>query len=176
MASDNTSETNQFLTFTLGEEVFALNIVTVREVLEMTNITKIPRTPPFMRGVINLRGHAVPVVDLRRKFGMHRKEDTVNTCIIIVEVAMDDDSVIMGAIADSVREVFEMRPDQVDPAPKMGACIDTNYILGMGKQDDKFVIILDINRVFSYQELSMLSPAPDDAGDTVEEPLEVEAG
>jgi purine-binding chemotaxis protein CheW len=136
--------------------VFALNIATVREVLEMLSITKRPRTPDFMRGVINLRGHAVPVVDLRLKFGMQRKEDTVNTCIIIVEVNVEGQSVIMGAVADSVREVFEMRPDQIDPPPRMGTSIDTAYILGMGKQDDSFIIILDINKIFSTEELNVM--------------------
>ncbi len=156
MAAAELNESNQYLTFTLGEEVFALNIATVREVLEMTNITRIPRTPEFMRGVINLRGHAVPVVDMRLKFRMPRKEDTVNTCIIIVEVQMDNEPIIMGAVADSVREVFEIRPDEIDPPPKMGTAIDAEYIMGMGRQDEGFIMILDINKIFSIQELTMM--------------------
>ncbi len=156
MAAAELNESNQYLTFTLGEEIFALNIATVREVLEMTNITRIPRTPEFMRGVINLRGHAVPVVDMRLKFRMPRKEDTVNTCIIIVEVQMDNEPIIMGAVADSVREVFEIRPDEIDPAPKMGTAIDAEYIMGMGRQDEGFIMILDINKIFSIQELTMM--------------------
>ncbi len=155
MAADLT-DSHQYLTFTLGDEIFALNIATVREVLEMTTITRIPRTPPFMRGVINLRGHAVPVVDMRLKFGMRRVEDTVNTCIIIVEVDLEGEAVIMGAVADSVREVFEMKPDQIDPAPRMGTSINTEFIMGMGKQDDGFIMILDINRVFSVEELNLM--------------------
>ncbi|THB68455.1 MAG: chemotaxis protein CheW [Desulfovibrio sp.] len=156
MAEENGVDTNQYLTFTLGDEVFALDIATVREVLELTTVTKIPRTPEFMRGVINLRGHAVPVVDMRVKFGMDRAEDTVNTCIIIVEVVVDGEPVVMGAVADSVREVFEMSPDKIDPPPKMGTSIDANFIKGMGKQDESFIIILDINKVFSIDELAMV--------------------
>lgn len=148
-------ETNQFLTFTLGKEVFALDIATVREVLELASITRIPRTPHFMRGVINLRGHAVPVVDMRLKFGMEAAEDTVNTCIIIVEVALEDEMTILGALADSVREVMEISPESIDPAPRMGASVDINFIQGMAKMDDDFVMLLDINRIFSAEELSM---------------------
>lgn len=156
---DATFDMDQYLTFTLGDEIFALDIGTVREVLELTSITSIPRTPEFMRGVINLRGHAVPVVDLRLKFGMSRTKETVDTCIIIVEVDFDGERTIMGALADSVREVFEMPPDTIEQAPKMGTNINTEYIKGVGKQDDHFVIILDINKIFSPEELSMLRQA-----------------
>ncbi|MDK2956697.1 MAG: purine-binding chemotaxis protein CheW [Desulfovibrionales bacterium] len=156
---DATFDMDQYLTFTLGDEIFALDIGTVREVLELTTITSIPRTPEFMRGVINLRGHAVPVVDLRLKFGMPRTKETVDTCIIIVEVDFDGERTIMGALADSVREVFEMPPDTIEQAPKMGTNINTEYIKGVGKQDDHFVIILDINKIFSPEELSMLRQA-----------------
>jgi purine-binding chemotaxis protein CheW len=156
---DATFDMDQYLTFTLGDEIFALDIGTVREVLELTSITSIPRTPEFMRGVINLRGHAVPVVDLRLKFGMSRTKETVDTCIIIVEVDFDGERTIMGALADSVREVFEMPPDTIEQAPKMGTNINTEYIKGVGKQDERFVIILDINKIFSPEELSMLRQA-----------------
>ncbi len=149
------AETNQYLTFLLGKEIFALDIATVREVLELANITRIPRTPHFMRGVINLRGHAVPVVDMRLKFGMEAVEDTVNTCIIIVEVALDDEMTVLGALADSVREVMEIQPDAIDPAPRMGASVDINFIQGMSKLEDDFVMLLDINRIFSTEELIM---------------------
>jgi purine-binding chemotaxis protein CheW len=148
-------DTNQYLTFTLGKEIFALDIATVREVLELANITRIPRTPHFMRGVINLRGHAVPVVDMRLKFGMEPVQDTVNTCIIIVEVALDDEVTVLGALADSVREVTEIKPEEIDPAPRMGASVDINFIQGMAKLDEDFVMILDINRIFSAEELAM---------------------
>lgn len=154
---------SQYLTFTLDNETFALDISTVREVLDYTNITKIPRTPEFLRGVINLRGRAVPVVDLRLKFGMNKTVRSVNTCIIIVEVRLDDEETILGALADSVKEVFEMLPGQIEPAPKLGTRIKTDYILGMGKADDQFIIILDINKVFSADELAVVRGASGDA-------------
>ena len=155
MAEDALKDINQFLTFTLGREIFALDIGTVREVLELTSITKIPRTPEFMRGVINLRGHAVPVVDMRLKLGMSKGADTVDTCIIIVEIEFDGEFTVMGALVDSVREVFEMTPDAIEPAPKMGAAINAEYIKGMGRQNEQFIIIIDINKIFSAEELAI---------------------
>jgi len=110
MAAATIAETTQFLTFKLGEEVFALDITKVREVLDFTTVTKVPRTPEFMRGVINLRGSVVPVVDLRLKFGMSRTENTVNTCVIIAEVAVDGERMVLGALPDSVQEVLDLEP------------------------------------------------------------------
>ena len=163
--SDNT--TQQYLTFGLGEEVFALETGSVREVIELVPVTRIPKTPPFMRGVINLRGHAVPVVDLRIKFDMPRVKDTVNTCIIIVDVEVEGEKSHMGAIVDSVREVFEMGSDQINPPPRMGTSIRADFIKGMGKQNEEFIMILDIGKVFSAEELQMLESReePDNAPD-----------
>ena len=152
--SDNT--TLQYLTFGLGEEVFALETGSVREVIELVPVTRIPKTPPFMRGVINLRGHAVPVVDLRIKFDMPKVADTVNTCIIIVDVEVEGESCSMGAIVDSVREVFEMTSDQINPPPRMGTSIRADFIRGMGKQNEEFIMILDIGKVFSQEELELV--------------------
>ncbi|MBU1002320.1 MAG: chemotaxis protein CheW [Proteobacteria bacterium] len=161
MSNQQTDETNQYLTFSLDNEIFALDITQVREVLELATVTRIPRTPEFMRGVINLRGHAVPVVDMRRKFGMPPVEDTVDTCIVITEVNLGGESAVIGALVDSVREVFEMLPEGIEPAPRMGMSIRTDFIHGMGKQNDNFVIILDINRIFSSEELAVLSATDD---------------
>lgn len=152
--SDNT--TLQYLTFGLGEEVFALETGSVREVIELVPVTRIPKTPPFMRGVINLRGHAVPVVDLRIKFDMPQVRDTVNTCIIIVDVEVEGENCHMGAIVDSVREVFEMGSDQINPPPRMGTSIRADFIKGMGKQNEEFIMILDIDKVFSPEELEII--------------------
>ena len=152
--SDNT--TLQYLTFALGEEVFALETGCVREVIELVSVTRIPKTPPFMRGVINLRGHAVPVVDLRIKFGMPTTEDTVNTCIIIVDMEVEGENCHMGAIVDSVREVFEMTSDQINPPPRMGTSVRADFIRGMGKQNEEFIMILDIGKVFSQEELVLV--------------------
>ena len=151
------NDTNQYLTFSLDGEIFALAIAQVREVLELSSITRIPRTPAFMRGVINLRGHAVPVVDMRRKFGMPRADDTVNTCIIIVETAQAGEATVLGALVDSVREVVEMLPGAIAPAPHMGAAIRADYIMGIGKRDERFIIVLDVARVFSQEELEILA-------------------
>ncbi len=153
MATETISETHQYLTFKLDDEVFALGIDKVREVLDYTSVTKVPQTPDFMRGVINLRGGVVPVIDMRLKFGMPRTEQTVNTCIIIVEVAVEGETVILGALADSVQEVLDLEPRQIEPAPKIGTRLRTEFIRGMGKRDERFIIILDIDKVFSGEEL-----------------------
>lgn len=155
------AETNQYLTFMLEEEVFALDIHKVREVLDFSTVTKVPRTPEFMRGVINLRGTVVPVVDMRLKFGMARTEKTVNTCIIIVELVVSGETVVVGAMADSVREVIDLEPEQIEPAPRIGTSLQTDFIRGMGKHNDNFIIILDIDAVFSTDELADLAEAGD---------------
>jgi purine-binding chemotaxis protein CheW len=161
-------ETTQYLTFKLADEVFALDITKVREVLDFTTVTKVPRTPEFMRGVINLRGSVVPVVDLRLKFGMSRTEKTVNTCIIITEVTVDNETTILGALTDSVQEVMDLEPDHIEPAPKIGTRLNTEFIKGMGKRDDDFVILLDIDKVFSTSELAVVQ-ATQAEGRTAEE-------
>ena len=156
MSVTDISETMQYLTFKLEDEVFALDIGKVREVLDFTTVTKVPQTPDFLRGVINLRGSVVPVVDMRLKFGMPEAEKTVNTCIIIVEVVVDHDTTILGALADSVQEVMDLEPGQIEPAPKIGTRLNTDFIKGMGKRDGKFIIILDIDKVFSVNELALV--------------------
>ncbi len=152
MGVEGINQTDQYLTFRLGEEVFALEIGKVREVLDFTNITKVPQTPPFMRGVINLRGSVVPVMDMNLKFGMPETAKTVNTCIIIAEIVVEGETTVVGALADSVREVLDLEPGQIEPAPKIGTRLNTDFIKGMGKTDDTFIIILDIDRVFSEEE------------------------
>jgi purine-binding chemotaxis protein CheW len=159
MSVETITETRQYLTFKLDCEVFALDVATVREVLDFTTVTRIPRTPEFMRGVINLRGSVVPVVDLRLAFGMSATQKTVNTCIIVVEVCLDGESTIMGALADSVEEVIDLEPDQIQPAPRIGTSIKTDFIRGMGKRDTNFLMILDIDRVFSADQLAGLRTA-----------------
>lgn len=154
MAASEGTETTQYLTFKLGDEIFALDIAKVREVLDFTTVTKVPRTPDFMRGVINLRGSVVPVVDLRLKFGMSLTEKTVNTCVIIVEVKVDDETTVLGALADSVQEVVDLETGQIAPPPKIGTRLRTDFIRGMGNRNDHFLIILDIDRVFSVEELA----------------------
>ncbi len=155
MSVPSITETTQYLTFNLDNEAFALDIGKVREVLDYTRITKVPQTPDFMLGVINLRGSVVPVVDMRLKFGMTSSEVTVNTCIVIVEIDLEGETTILGALADSVQEVIELDPENIEPPPRMGTRLKTRFIKGMGKRDDQFIIILDIDKVFSTEELSL---------------------
>jgi purine-binding chemotaxis protein CheW len=159
MSVSTITETTQYLTFKLDDEVFALDVAKVREILEFSSVTKVPQTPDFMRGVINLRGSVVPVIDLRLKFGMPATEQTVNTCIIVTEVGMDGETIQLGALADSVQEVDEMEPGQIEAAPHIGTKLNTDFIRGMGKQDGNFVMILDIDKVFSSDELEDIKDA-----------------
>jgi len=154
MSVNGITETRQYLTFKLGNEVFATDVAKVREVLDLTTITSIPRTPAFMRGVINLRGSVVPVVDLRLCFDMSKTESTRNTCIVVVEVWLDNEAIVIGALADSVEEVIDLEPQQIQPEPKIGTQIRTDFIKGMGKRDTQFIMILDIDKVFSAEELA----------------------
>ncbi len=162
MSVTEITDTRQYLTFKLGDEVYATDVAKVREVLDFTTITKIPRTPEFMSGVINLRGNVVPVVDLRLCFEMSKTEKTVNTCIVVVEMQLEGESTVIGALADSVEEVIDLEPDQIQPAPRMGTQIRTDFIKGMGKRDAQFIMILDIDRVFSAEELSAVRGAEHD--------------
>jgi purine-binding chemotaxis protein CheW len=152
-AAAQAAQISQYLTFTLDGGRFAIDIERTREVLAFTSTTKVPRTPDFMRGVINLRGHVVPVIDLRLKFGLARTEKTVNTCVIILEVEVDGSAIILGALADSVQEVIELASDQLAPPPKIGTRINTDYIRGIGRRDDDFIMILDIDRVLTADDI-----------------------
>ncbi len=156
------TETGQYLTFKLEDEVFALDIAKVREVLDFTAVTKVPGTPDFMLGVINLRGSVVTVVDMRLKLGKSRTETTVNTCVIIVEIEIDGEVTVLGALADSVQEVMDLDQDQIEPPPRIGARLNTRFIKGMGKRDSGFIIILDIDKVFSVDELAMANDMEDE--------------
>ncbi len=153
MSAEKAMEGGQFLTFKLAEEVYALEISKVREVLDFGVVTKVPKMPDFMRGVINLRGKVVPVVDLRLKFGMTETEETVDTCIIIIEIELGGVSTSLGAMTDSVQEVLDLGAEHIEPAPRIGTGLDTEFIKGMGKKEDEFIIILDVDRVFSAEEL-----------------------
>jgi purine-binding chemotaxis protein CheW len=149
-------ETNQYLAFNLDSETFAFDISKVREVLEFDMVTKVPQTPDMMKGVINLRGSVVPVVDMRIKFGMGETEKTVNTVIIIIEIELDGISTMIGALVDSVQEVIDLDSEHIEPPPKIGTKLNTEFIRGMGKQGDQFLIILDIEKVFSLEELDFV--------------------
>jgi len=148
-----------YLTFHLEDEVFALDVAQVREVLDLSQITKVPRAPDFMRGVINVRGSVVPVVDLRTKFGLPMAEATVDTRIIIMETGLGDKMTVLGAIADSVNDVVELEPGQIEESPSLGNRWRSEFIKGIGKRDDQFIIILDVDRVFSSDEILMVEDA-----------------
>ena len=146
----------QHLTFKLRDEIFAFEISKIREVIDFSTVTKIPGTPDFMRGVINLRGSVVPVIDLQLKFGMGRTEKTINTCVIIVEVAVDNELTQVGALADSVQEVLDLETDEIEPPPRIGMTMEGKFIKGMGKHGGEFIIILDIEKIFTTEEINLV--------------------
>jgi purine-binding chemotaxis protein CheW len=155
MAVSENTAINQYLTFKLDEEFFTIEVSKVREVLELVKITKVPDSPPFMRGIINVRGSVVPVVDLKLKFGLPQTEQKTTTRIIVMEIARDDDLLVIGALADSVKEVIEMNTDQIEAAPEIGTRWNKDLIKGVGKHNEEFIIILDIDKIFSSEELSV---------------------
>ena len=170
MSVSTITQTTQYLTFKLDEEVFALDVAKVREILDFTTVTKVPQTPDFMRGVINLRGSVVPVMDLRLKFGMSTTEKTVNTCVIVAEMVVDGETMVLGVLADSVQEVIDLEPEQIEPAPRIGTKLNTEFILGMGKHNETFMMILDIDKVFSDSEKAAIhgSSRDRDGGERVD--------
>lgn len=154
MISNSINALEQYLTFTLGNELFAVDIGWVKEILNDKKITSIPRMPDFIQGVINVRGNAIPVVDLRLKFGMEKTTLTINTCIMITDLEINGEKTTVGMLSDSVQEVLEIKQEHINPPPKLGTAIDTKFISGMAQLDERFIIILDINRIFTSEELS----------------------
>jgi len=150
------ARTNKHLTFTLGGEEYGLDILKVQEIIGIMPITRVPRTPEFVRGVINLRGKVIPVVDLRIKFGMASVEDTDRTCIVVVQVTGKNGHMVMGTVVDEVSEVIDIAEDQIEPTPEFGADIDTDFVLGIGKVADKVVMVLDIDKVLSAREINVI--------------------
>jgi purine-binding chemotaxis protein CheW len=155
VAVDNAPQ--QYLTFTLGGEMFAVAILNVKEIIEFGSVTEIPMMPGFIRGVINLRGAVVPVIDLSCRFGGKSTEVARRTCIIIVELNEGDVKQDIGVMVDAVSEVLEIAQSEIEPSPSFGAKIRTDFISGMGKVNGKFVIILDVARVLSIEEIAMLT-------------------
>ncbi len=147
---------NQYLTFILAGEYYALPVATVQEVLELQDVTRIPQMADYMKGVINVRGSVLPVIDLRLKFGMEAAETTVDTAIIVTEVSTGDSSVTVGCQADSVDEVLDIPPENIEPAPRVGTKIKADFIRGIGKNNEHFIMILDIDRVFEQEELQAM--------------------
>ena len=142
----------KFLTFVLGEEIYGIEILKAREIIGLMDITTVPQTPDYMKGVINLRGKVIPVIDLRKKFSMQEGVHTQETCVIVVEV----NSSSIGLIVDSVSEVSDITGEEIENAPSFGQGIDTSFIMGLGKVKDKIIILLDIDTVLSTEELEMV--------------------
>ncbi|HSQ42440.1 MAG TPA: chemotaxis protein CheW [Fibrobacteraceae bacterium] len=149
----------KYLTFRLGGEEYGLQILKVQEIIRMQAVTRVPRTPDYLRGVINLRGKVIPVVDLRRKFGLEDQEDTERTCIIVVQVIHSGSTVTMGTIIDEVREVLDIGAENIEETPSFGANIDAEFILGIGKIGPSVKILLDIDRVLSVAEITTIKNA-----------------
>lgn len=162
-------EKKTYLTFQLEDELFAVDVLNVLEVLEYKTVTKIPGMPDFVRGIINLRGRVVPIVDLRLKFSMDEMIKTIHTCVIVLDIGSGENRTVIGALADSVKEVFEFEPGQIEPPPQIGTLSQTDYIQGVGKCGDEFIIILNINRVFSTDEVVLLGAAAEEEVITQEE-------
>jgi purine-binding chemotaxis protein CheW len=154
------TETKQYITFRLGDELFAIDVSQVREVLEISQITRVPTAPDYMRGVVNVRGQAIPVVDLRLRFGLPRAADTVHSRIIVMELNIDGEAAVLGGIADSVHEVIDLEPGNINPPPRIAMRWRTEFIQGMGKRGNEFIIILDVNAVFSSEEVALINEVP----------------
>lgn len=157
------TDTTQYLTFKLGDELFGVDVSKAREVLDYTEVTHVPQMPDYMLGVINLRGSVVPVINLRRKFGMATSEQTIDTCIIVIEVEIDADIIVVGIMVDAVQEVLDLTDAQIEPPPRLGTRLNTEFIKGMGNIDGQFLIILDIDLVFTAEELAVIDAQENEA-------------
>lgn len=153
MDKEQLSKIDSYLSFKLGDEEFAAHVGKVLNILEMTKITEVPKSPDYMKGVINLRGTVLPVVDTRIKFGMTATEYTPNTCIVVMEVEMEGDTVQVGALVDAVQAVLELDEAQIQPPPSIGSKYKSEFIYGMAKVDERFIMLLDMDKVFSADEI-----------------------
>jgi purine-binding chemotaxis protein CheW len=153
--SRNEADRNRFLTFHLGRDIMAMDIRAIKEVIQYAEITSVPLVPPSIRGVINLRGSVVPVVDLAVRFGWASTEVARRTCVVIVELEqVSGANAVLGVVVDQVREVLEIPPEDIEPPPAFGSQVRLDFILGVGKVKGHFILLLDVNRVLSIEELS----------------------
>jgi len=157
-------ESTQYVTFELDDELYALEISKVQSVVDFVKPTKVPKTPDFMSGVVNLRGRVVPIIDLRLKFGLSKCLQTIDSCIIMVEITLDEEATIMGILADSVKAVIDLESDCIEPAPKIGTRLKTEFIKGMGKRENSIIIILDLDKIFSTDEFSFMQEVGSTSG------------
>lgn len=149
----------EYLTFRLAGDEFAVDVLKTREIVDLRPLTKVPQCPDFMLGVINLRGSVVPVIDLRLKFGIEQTETSQAASIVVMDVVNGEETVIVGALVDSVEAVTAIDDSQIEPTPRLGTSLNSDFIRGMGKQDDRFLIILDIDKVFTTDELCVAEQA-----------------
>ncbi len=157
MANETAKQSKSYLSFKVGGELFAAHVSSVLNILEMTRITRVPRAPQYMLGVINLRGAVLPVIDTRIKFGMPVTEKTDETCIIVTEVELDNETVRVGALVDSVEEVLEMEKENIMPPPSIGNRFETDFIQGVMNINEDFIMVLDMNKVFSTEEIASIT-------------------
>ncbi len=156
-ANQDRNQARQYLTFRMDNEQYAASVMEVESVLEYTEITKIPGTERSMKGVINLRGRALPVIDLRIKVGLEEKEVSQDTAIVVLNMEQEEETLTMGVMVDAVQEVIPIEEDQIQPAPQIGLKIDSSFIRGITNQDEQFIIILNIRQIFTAQELEVMS-------------------
>lgn len=146
-------DSNSYLSFKIGTELYAASVSNVISILEMTKITRVPKAPDYMKGVLNLRGSVLPVLDTRLKFGLEDTAYTTDTCILVLEVSYKNEFFRMGAIVDSVQEVLKLTEDDIQPAPSLGGDFQSEFIIGMAKQNDEFIMLLDIRKIFSAEAI-----------------------
>ena len=151
--STDLSTLQTYLSFKLGEEVFAINVAKVLNILELKPITKVPKSPEYLKGVINLRGTVLPVVDLRLKFGLAENQVTVDTNIIVLSIEKEGEEIMLGILIDAVKEVLEFKTEEIAPSPAIGTKYNAGFIKGMWRVDENFIMILDIDKVFSTEEV-----------------------
>jgi purine-binding chemotaxis protein CheW len=147
----------KYLTFKLADEEYGLEILKVQEIIQMQAVTRIPRTPDYVRGVINLRGKVIPVIDLRKKFSLDTIKDTEKTCIIVVQIANKNSHVVMGIIIDAVKEVLNIKSENIEETPSFGTSVNTDFILGIGKVGSTVKMLLDIDKVLSINEINTIT-------------------
>jgi purine-binding chemotaxis protein CheW len=158
----------QLLTFTLAREIYALDVSTTREVIEFSHVTPIPKTPPWIRGILNLRGSVLPVLDLKQKLGMGATERSRDVCVLILDLEIDGESTLVGVLADAVREVIEVESSAVEPPPKFGSRLSTEYIRGVCRRNDDLIIVLDVAKIFAASELELAQQEADAAEQSAE--------
>ncbi len=163
VVNEGNTDASKFLTFKLKDEQYAVEVTAVREVLDLFEITKIPLTPDFMPGIINVRGSVIPVVDMCLRFDLQKTADVVDTSIIVIEVISNTGRTKLGMMVDSVQEVVEIAPNQIDPTPKIGTGLRTEFLKGIGKRNDQFILILDMEKVFTTEELALVKEAEESA-------------